>query len=138
VDERREVLHGPESPSVVWFRSGTISFTKLEHYILSPLHPTGQHKARLWRSVFGLEPGQGLLLARLIFDQLAQVEAIEETQPKVHREDPRRLTRRFTLDIPRFKGPNGNVAPVRTNWALDPDKDKPHLATAYPKKTTKR
>jgi hypothetical protein len=106
--------------------------------MLSPLHPTGQHKARRWRSVFGLEPGQGLLLARLIFDQLAQVEAIEETEPKVHGEDPSRLTRRFTLDIPRFKGPNGNVAPVRTNWALDPDKDKPHLATAFPKKTTKR
>jgi hypothetical protein len=78
-----------------------------------------------------------LLLARLIFDQLAQVEAIEEREPTVHEEDPRRLTRRFTLDIPRFKGPNGNVAPVRTSWALDPDKDGPHLATAFPKKTTK-
>ena len=114
-----------------------MSVSKLEHYILSPLHPKGQHKARRWHSVFGLGPGQGLLLARLIFDQLAQVGAIEEKEPAVHRENPSRLTRRFTLDIPRFEGPNGNVAPVRTNWALDPDKDEPHLATAFPKKTTK-
>jgi len=110
-----------------------MSVSKLERYILSPLHPKGQHKAKLWRSVFGLESGQGLLLARLIFDQLDQVEAIEEREPKGHEEDPSRLTRRFTLDIPRFRGPNGNVAPVRTNWALDPDKDEPHLGTAFPK-----
>ena len=133
MDERTEVPHGPESPGVAWFRSGTIGLNKLEHYILSPLHPKGQHKAKLWRSVFGLEQGQGVLLARLIFDQLDQVEAIEETQPKAHEENPSRLTRRFTLDIPRFKGPNGNVAPVRTSWALDPDKDEPHLSTAFPK-----
>jgi hypothetical protein len=138
VDERREDPHGPESLSVAWFRSGAISVSKLEHYTLSPLHPTGQHKAKLWRSVFGLGPGQRLLLARLIFEQLTQVKAIEEREPRVHEEDPSRLTRRFTLDIPRFKGPNGNVAPVRTNWALDPDKDEPHLATAFLKKTTKR
>lgn len=131
--EHREIPHGPKNPSIDWFRSGTISVRKLEMYALSPLHPRGQHKARRWRSVFGLEHGHGLLLARLIFEQLIQVEAVRERVPKAHEEDPTKLTRRFTLDIPRFRGPNGNVAAVRTNWALDPGEQEPHLSTAFPR-----
>ncbi len=82
--------------------------------------------------MFGLEHGHGLLLARLIFEQLIQVEPVRERVPKAHEEDPTKLTRRFTLDIPRFRGPNGNVAAVRTNWALDPGEQEPHLSTAFP------
>ena len=81
--ERGEVPHGPESPGVDWFRSGTISVRKLEMYALSPLHPKGQHKAKRWRSVFGLGQDQGLLLARLIFEQLVQVEAIKERKTQL-------------------------------------------------------
>jgi hypothetical protein len=37
------------------------------------------------------------------------------------------------LLIPDCVGPNGNVAPLLTAWALDPDNDLPHLSTAFPR-----
>jgi hypothetical protein len=127
--------HGPENPDLDWFQSGTIDVSKLNRYVLSPLHPTGHHKARAWSSIFGLGQGDEELLADLIREQLVQVEQIEERPPKAHVEDPAELTRRWTLFIPQFRGPNGNVARVRTLWALAPGKDKPHLASALPDPT---
>jgi len=131
--ESREVPHGPENPDLGWFRSGTIDVNKLENYALSLLYADGQHHARMWRSVFGVESGDGNLLANLIMEQLVQVERIEEREPKAHSEDLSRVSRRFTLDIPQFRGPNSNVSRVRTNWALDPDEERPHLVTAFHK-----
>jgi hypothetical protein len=115
---------------VDWFLSGTIDVSKLDSYTLSLLHPKGRTQARVWRSVFGLERGDGHLLASLIKEQLVQVEEIKERKPKTFTEDPSKQARRFTLDVSQFRGPNGNVARVRTNWALDPDKERPHLSTA--------
>jgi hypothetical protein len=128
-----ETPHGPENPDINWFRSGTIDANKLDKYVLSPLHPIGQHKARRWREVFGLEQGDGQLLADLIRQQLVQVQSAIERDAIAFAEDPSKQARRFTLDIPRFRGPNGNIAMVRTNWALDPDKETPHLSTTFPR-----
>jgi hypothetical protein len=44
-----------DNPPIEWFVSGRIDPGKLENYLLSPTHPAGKHKARLWKSVFGLE-----------------------------------------------------------------------------------
>jgi hypothetical protein len=134
--ERREVPHGPENPDLDWFLQGTIDVGKLNNYTLSLSHWKGGRQAKLWRSVFGLERGDGQLLAGLIMEQLVQVEEIEESNPKPFREDPSRQARRWRLDIPRFRGPNGRVARVRTDWALHPDNDRPHLGTALVKLTS--
>lgn len=131
--EGAEALHGPEEPGVEWFLLGTIDRRKFDEYLLSPSHPTGKHKARLWGAVFGVREGGGELLASLIMEQLPQAEEVRERPPKPDAENPGRLTRRFTLDIPRFRGPNGNVARLRTNWALSPEREVPHLASAFPK-----
>ena len=118
--------NGPPSdpPPVEWFIEGTVDRRKFDNYLLSPLHPTGQHKARLWRSVFGLEKGDGELLGRLIREQLDQAEPVEMRRT--------RQARRWELVIPHFRGPNANEGPVLTAWALESDKDRPHLTTAYP------
>jgi hypothetical protein len=44
------------------------------------------------------------------------------------------VIRRWELVIPSFRGPNGNVGPVLTAWALDPDvgQASPHLVNAFP------
>jgi hypothetical protein len=44
------------------------------------------------------------------------------------------VIRRWELVIPSFRGPNVNVGPVLTAWALDPDvgEASPHLVTASP------
>ena len=133
--DSREVPHGPENPDLDWFLSRTIDVSKLNSYTLSLSHPKGGDQARLWRSVFGLEHRDGELLKRLIMQQLVQAE-VRESDPKPFMEDPSKQARRFRLDIPLFRGPNGNVARVRTDWALDPDRDRPHLATALVKLTS--
>jgi hypothetical protein len=114
----------PAVPRSEWFASGTVDRGKLENYLLSPSHPRGKHKARLWYSVFGFgQEDDGSLLERLIRTQVAQAEPVERPGGKV---------RRWELVIPRFRGPNANVGPVLTAWALAPGKDRPHLTTAYP------
>ena len=107
-----------------WFANGTVDPRKLDGYLLSPTHPTGRHKARLWSSVFGLSEGDGKLLEQLIREQLHQAEPVEREKTKV--------IQRWELVIPRFRGPNGNEGPVRTAWALEVGKSRPHLTTAFP------
>jgi filamentous hemagglutinin len=112
-----------DDPPVEWFVSGTIERNKLDVYLLSPHHPRGRHKARLWSSVFGFDRSDAELLESAIRTQLSQAEPTERFGGPV---------RRWELVIPRFRGPNGNEGPVLTAWALSPGKDSPHLSTAYP------
>jgi filamentous hemagglutinin len=112
-----------ESPPSEWFASGTIDPRKLDGYALSPTHPVGRHKARLWRSIFGFTHGDGYILEKLLRQQLHQAKPVEMKRTRV---------RGWELVIPRFRGPNGNEGPVLTAWALEPHKDRPHLTTTYP------
>lgn len=121
----------PLPVSTEWFIHGIIEKRKLEEYLLSPIHPDGMHKLRLWQSVFGIGEGDADLLERLIRSQLSQASP-EEHKLVVTKDDPPRTVRRWELVIPRFRGPNGNEGTVSTAWALDPDKEHPHLTTARP------
>lgn len=104
---------------------------KFDAYLLSPIHPDGKHKLRLWRSIFGIGEDDGVILERLIRNQLHQAEPVEKAE-KVDKEDPSKVYRRWELVIPSFKGPKGDVAPVLTAWALSPGDERPHLTTAHP------
>jgi hypothetical protein len=117
--------------SAEWFVGGIIERRKLEEYLLSPTHSDGKNKLRLWRGVFGIGEGDAELLERLIREQLPQA-GPREREPVTRGGDPPRTFRRWELVIPRFRGPNGNVSPVLTAWALDPARDVPHLTTALP------
>jgi hypothetical protein len=120
----------PPPPS--WFASGKIDRRKLEDYLLSPTHPDGRHKLRLWDSVFGIGVGDGKLLERLIRQQVASGEVTERP--------PRIDARRFGVVIPDFEGPAGPAGPatrgpVLTAWASDHGDYKtlkPRLVTAFP------
>jgi hypothetical protein len=81
--------------------------------------------------LFGIGEGDAELLERLIREQLPQADP-REREPVTKGGDPPTTFRRWELVIPRFRGPNGNVSPVPTAWALDPDRDIPHLTTALP------
>lgn len=107
----------PETPTAAWFAGGIIERRKLDEYLLSPTHPDGKNKLRLWRSVFGIEEGDAWLLERLIREHLLQAEP-QERNPVTRRGDSPKTFRRWELVIPHFRGPNGNVAPVLTAWAL--------------------
>lgn len=120
----------PEFPTSEWFAGGIIERRKLEAYLLSPTHPIGRHKLRLWQSVFGIGESDGELLERLIREQLVQ--ATSKERPSKTVSNPRRIVREWKLIVPRFRGPNGNEGPVLTAWAFDPSNYRPHLSTAYP------
>lgn len=125
---------GQPQPPIEWFAGGIIDRDrKLSGYLLSPSHPDGRNKLRLWRSVFGIGEGDAELLERLIREQLEGAEP-EEKEGKTSSGDPPEAIRRWELVIPRFRGPNGNVGPVLTAWALDRDvgEARPHLVTAFP------
>ena len=111
-------------PTAEWFAGGIVVPRKLDDYLLSPTHPKGRHKARLWSSIFGLSQNDGRLLEQLIREQLHQAEPVEREKTKANR--------RWELVIPRFRGPNGKEGPVLTAWALEVGKSRPHLTTAYP------
>ncbi len=121
---------GGAEHSIEWFINGIIEERKLEEFLLSPTHPVGKHKLRLWQSVFGVGEGDGKLLERLVREQLVQAAPVERSPKVVH--NPKRLVREWTILMPNFHGPNGNAGPVITGWALDPLNEHPHLTTAYP------
>lgn len=121
----------PETPTAAWFAGGIIERRKLEDYLLSPKHPDGRNKLRLWRGVFGIAEGDAEVLERLIREHLSQA-VPQEREPVTRGGDSPRSFRRWELVIPRFRGPNGNVGPVLTAWALDPGRNLPHLTTARP------
>lgn len=91
----------------------------------------------MWERAFGIGEGDRELLERLIREQLPQATVVERETWR-NPEDPSRMVRRFRLEIPRFRGPNGNVANVRTNWALEPGGDIPFLTSAFPKRAPQR
>ena len=118
---------GPQlPPPPSWFASGEIDRRKLDDYLLSPTHPDGKHKLRLWDSVFGIGVGDGDLLERLIRQQI--VGGMVTERP------PRMDARRFGVVIPDFEGP-ARRGPVLTAWASDHGNYKilrPRLVTAFP------
>ena len=123
-------MGGSEEPGIEWFRSGTFDPNKFDPYLFNPDHPADQGKAEGWREVFDIGRGDGLLLQGLIRKQLDQATIVEQ-KPTVFGGEPHQVARRWELLIPEFRGPNGNVAPVLTAWALEPPNTKPHFVTAY-------
>ena len=70
---------GQPQPPVEWFAGGIIDRErKLNGYLLSPSHPDGRNKLRLWHSVFGIGEGDAELLERLIREQLVQAQPKEQ------------------------------------------------------------
>ncbi len=110
---------------------GTIDRRKLDLYLLSETHPVGRHKARLWRSVFGIGPEDADLLDTLIRQHVPQAKPNEKEARRIS-DSPERFARRWELVIPSFRGPNGHEGAVLTAWALSPNAPHPHLTTAYP------
>ena len=87
-------------PPIEWFAGGIFDRErKLSGNLLSPSHPDGRNKLRLWRSVFGIEEGDAELLERLIREQLEGAEP-EEKEGKTSSEDPPEVIRRWELVIP--------------------------------------
>ncbi len=117
-------------PSGSWFATGTIDPRKFTDYLLSPTHPEGRHKLRLWSVVFGIGEGDAVLLESLIREQIP-AGVVTERSPSAY-------LRRFEVLIPDFTTQviAPNAAPVITAWVPDEHWNyrdvRPRFVTAYP------
>lgn len=105
------------------FARALLPAAKLAGYLLNPLHPTGQHKARVFASVLGFTAANVDVLA-------VAIHAALPTRPAVVRETTRYGTM-YSADLP-LTGPAGSAI-VRTGWIVEQDSDVPRLVSAYVK-----
>lgn len=100
---------------------------KLRDYCLAPEHPTGRHKARVFRAVLGYEKCDAPDLAASLVAALirgAPVEEVRDNQPFGILCDVRILA-------DGIRARRGRRAPIVTVWELRVPDAAPRLVTAY-------
>lgn len=95
---------------------------KLTRYALSPEHPVGRHKARVFRAALGIELHDWEHLRDRILTGVRRPEAIVVAIRDIGPE------RTGQVPVP-IDGPGGRTATVVTVWRLQ--EGRPHLVTAY-------
>jgi hypothetical protein len=95
---------------------------KLTRYALSPEHPVGRHKARVFRAALGIELDGWEHLRDRILAGVRQPEAVVVAI----RDVGTTKTAQIPLEI---EGPGGRTATVVTVWRLY--EGRPRLVTAY-------
>lgn len=95
---------------------------KLEGYVLNPEHPTGKHKAKVFKSALGFTQEDAAELAEQIRDKVQNCEAIRGKLTK--------YGQHWTVRIP-IEGKNGRTALVETGWLVDNQDFALRLLTAY-------
>ena len=94
---------------------------KLRNYLLSPVHPIGKNKARIFRARgFTLENWRDLERALLQLALEAEVYSTELTE----------FGRKYTI-VGEIHGPDGSPLRVRTGWIVRPGNEAPTLVTAF-------
>ena len=98
-----------------------VDIRKLRDYCLSPDHPRGRHKARLFAAVLGLGATNAAWLRKRILRAAAQGDA--------RATDTDAYGQRYVLDFV-CEGPKGR-ADVRTCWIVRRDEDFPRLTSCF-------
>lgn len=104
------------------FSHVSIDMRKLEGYSLNLDHPTGKHKARVFKSALGFTRADATELERQIREMVPYYEAVKGRRDE--------YGQRWTVRIP-VKGNNGRTVFVETAWIVRPDKLEPELITAF-------
>lgn len=94
---------------------------KLTAYSMNPDHPTGKHKARLWKASIGATAKDAADIEKQVMGQLAQMEAEPEGRP-----NERGI--KFNVSV-RVKGPNGKTVDAITGWIYERSRDGKTIAT---------
>jgi hypothetical protein len=98
-----------------------VDVAKLRDYCLSPTHPVGKHKARVFASVLGLTDADAAEL------RLALLEAARTLDVVTGEQDD--YGQRYTLDLI-LAGPAGQ-ATVRSTWIVRAGEDFARLTSCY-------
>lgn len=94
---------------------------KLQEYCLSPTHPRGRHKARVFAAVLGLTTDD----AELLCDALLQAALTEDATPT----EQDAFGQRYVIDV-QMQGPQG-TAIVRSAWIVRTGEQIPRLTSCY-------
>jgi len=106
-------------PNADW---AVVADEKIARYLLSPVHPSGRHKAAFFRR-FGFTPQHPGALAAALREHACGNE--------VARLDDTAFGTRYTVEGP-LHTPDGRAPLVRTVWFVDHSEELPRLVTAYP------
>jgi hypothetical protein len=94
---------------------------KLRNYCLSPIHPRGRHKARVFQRALGLRQADAAWLGSAILAALRTAPALRERAD--HHGERWRVDLALTHDT--------HTAIVRTLWLIGPTGEPPRLITCY-------
>lgn len=98
-----------------------VDIAKLRDYCLSPIHPVGRNKARVFASVLGLTAADADTLRAALLAAAEQFEATPGAQDE--------YGQRYTLDFP-MAGPAG-LGTLRSCWIVRTGEDFARLTTCY-------
>jgi hypothetical protein len=94
---------------------------KLAHYCLDPMHPRGQHKARVFRQALAITAADADWLRQTLLDAVAAVEATEITGDA--------FGQRWRVDVPVMR--LGRAGMVRTSWIVRSGDTVPRFVTCW-------
>ena len=98
-----------------------VEIDKLTEYCLSPEHPRGRHKARVFAAAVGFTADHATELQQALLDAA-------RTQPAMLT-DQDDFGQRFVIDFS-LSGPKG-TAQVRSSWIIRANEDFPRLTSCY-------
>ena len=98
-----------------------IELRKIRDYCLSPQHPRGRNKARVFRATLGLEQRDAAWLEAAIRTAVIDAEAVRESTDD--------YGARWRVDL--LLQRRGRFALVRTVWQVPGVGEKPRLITCY-------
>jgi hypothetical protein len=98
-----------------------VEIEKLRDYCLSPDHPRGRHKARVFKSVLGLTTDEAEILREALLHAARTEAATEGLQDQ--------YGQRYVLDFVMSFG--NNEATVRSAWIILANDDVPRLTSCY-------
>jgi hypothetical protein len=98
-----------------------VPFAKLRDYSLNSAHPSGKHKARVFRAALGFTTEDAERLRGLVLDAILVQEATEQLLNA--------YGRRFVVDFD-ATGARGRVK-IRSTWLIRNDEDFPRLTSCF-------
>jgi hypothetical protein len=98
-----------------------VDVAKLRNYCLSPAHPRGRHKARVFASALGLTPGDAEFLRREL------LRAASEGNATVGNSDE--YGERYAVDF--IVTRSNRQATVRSSWIISGSKPVPRVTSCF-------
>jgi hypothetical protein len=98
-----------------------VDMVKLREYCLSPHHPEGKHKARVFQSVLNMGAGDAEWLRDLLIQAAAKLPCVHGH----HTEHGQRYVIDFRVDR------DGRTGTLRSAWIIRQGEDFPRLVSCY-------